>query len=318
MLIGKGLYTSTNEVAAVVSNIYGLAFILYVYFLFILLISHFFHPWLKMFSGKKIAFGVFILSFFLVSFGFFQAQSFKITTWNIPIKGLEKEITIVNIPDLHLGAQRRDGYLKDVISAVNGLNPDLVLVNGDLVDSNIALTDELFSHFKMLKGEKYFTTGNHEYYINTARALELVTGVGFKFLQNEMILTHGLQLIGLLYMNGDLKSNDSHRVNDLTIEEELPKIFRDTSLPTLLMHHSPVGLEYVIKGKVDLMLSGHTHGGQIFPGTFLSRLRFPLNKGFYQQENTSFLVSQGAGTFGPWMRLGTFNEIQFIKLLPKK
>ena len=168
-----------------------------------------------------------------------------------------------------------------------------------------------------LSGEAYFTTGNHEYYIDTNRALELIEEAGLKILRNEMVETHGLQLIGLEYMNADRHTYDGHMVNDLTIEEELPKIIRDRHKPALVMNHSPVGLEYVIQGGADIMLSGHTHGGQLFPGTLLAWLRFPLLKGLYEIDGTRFLVSQGAGTFGPWMRAGTFNEIQFIRLVPE-
>jgi predicted MPP superfamily phosphohydrolase len=64
------------------------------------------------------------------------------------------------------------------------------------------------------------------------------------------------------------------------------------------------------------MLAGHTHGGQLFPGTLLTAVRFPMNKGRFQVGGTTLLVSQGAGTFGPWMRLGPFNELQLITLVP--
>ena len=77
-----------------------------------------------------------------------------------------------------------------------------------------------------------------------------------------------------------------------------------------------MGLKYVSEGKINVMLAGHTHGGQLFPGNILAALRFPMYKGQYQTGGTTLLVSQGAGTFGPWMRLGTFNELQFVTLVP--
>jgi predicted MPP superfamily phosphohydrolase len=77
-----------------------------------------------------------------------------------------------------------------------------------------------------------------------------------------------------------------------------------------------VGLQYISQGGVDVMFSGHTHGGQLFPGNILTGIRFPMNKGRFQIGDMTLLVSQGAGTFGPWMRLGTFNEIQLVKLVP--
>jgi predicted MPP superfamily phosphohydrolase len=174
----------------------------------------------------------------------------------------------------------------------------------------------LFDLFKKVKAKQFFTTGNHEFYVDTEKALELIQNAGLEILRSRMVETDGLQLVGLEYMNADRETFDAHMVNDLTIEEELPKIRRSSKIPTLLIHHRPVGLKYVSKENIEVMLAGHTHGGQLFPGTWLIRLRFPTYKGRYQVGGTALLVSQGAGTFGPFMRLGTFNEVQFITLIP--
>jgi predicted MPP superfamily phosphohydrolase len=216
---------------------------------------------------------------------------------------------------LHLGTQRSESYLQAVVDTINKHSPNLVLYNGDLVDSNIALRPELFSLFKKVKAEQYFTTGNHEFYVDTGKALELIRNADIRILRSEMVEIHGLQFIGMEYMNADRTAYDAHIVNDLTLEEELPKIQRSDNLPVILAHHSPVGLQYISQGGVDVMLSGHTHGGQVFPGNILTGIRFPMNKGRFQIDDMTLLVSQGAGTFGPWMRLGTFNEIQLVKLV---
>ncbi len=285
-------------------------------FFFYLVLAHLLSPLLRKASGQKIVAAGLALSLFYVGYGFWEARSFTVTDYEIPIKGLSEKLTIAHIPDLHLGAQRGEGYLAEVIEAVNARRPDIVLFNGDLVDSDIALRPELFSLFKNLRGEKYFTAGNHEFYINTGLALRLIGEAGIRILRNEAAVTHGIQLIGLEYMNADKNTRDPHMVNDLTIEEELPEIRRNADAPTVLAHHSPVGLAYVEGGGIDLMLSGHTHGGQLFPGAFLAEIRYPLVKGLSRMGETRFLVSQGTGTFGPWMRVGTFNEIQMVTLVP--
>jgi predicted MPP superfamily phosphohydrolase len=118
------------------------------------------------------------------------------------------------------------------------------------------------------------------------------------------------------YMNADKETYDAHAVNTLTIQEELPKITRDNSKPSILVHHSPVGMRYIAEGNIDVMLSGHTHGGQLFPVTILVKYFFPLYAGEYHIGKTTLLVSQGAGTFGSPMRLGTRNEVQVINLIP--
>ncbi|GHV57025.1 phosphoesterase [Deltaproteobacteria bacterium] len=317
-ILAARVYTSTNPVAAWAYNVLGLLFIFQVYLFMYLLAAHILSPLLKKIPGKGLAAAGIIICLSLVGFGFNQAQSFTVTNHEIKVRGLARPVSIMHIPDLHLGAQRGESYLHEVVEAINRQNPDIVLYNGDLVDSNIALRPELFTLFKAVKAEQYFTMGNHEFYLDTEKALELIKNAGLRILRSEMVETHGLQLIGLEYMNADRVTYDSHMVNDLTIEEELPKIRRATERPSLLAHHSPVGLPYVSQGNIDVMLSGHTHGGQLFPGTIVTGLRFPVNKGRYQAGGTTLLVSQGAGTFGPWMRLGTFSEVQVVTLIPNE
>jgi predicted MPP superfamily phosphohydrolase len=191
-----------------------------------------------------------------------------------------------------------------------------VIYNGDLADSDLALEETIFNVFKKVTAKQYYTTGNHEFYIDTDKVLALAQKAGLQVLRSEMVEFSGLQLIGLEYMNGDRESSNAHRVNDLYLNEELPKIKRDPAKPTVLAHHSPVGVQYVAQEGIDVMLSGHTHGGQIFPGTLLIALRFPYIKGRFLVGPTTLLVSQGAGTFGPLMRLGSFNEIQVVRLVP--
>jgi predicted MPP superfamily phosphohydrolase len=315
-VLASGLYTRPSSLIAAVYNGLGLFFIFHVYLFFFLLAAQLMAPLLKRVPGQAVAAAGLALSLGLVGLGFYQAQSFTVTNHTIKVQGLSQPVTIMHISDLHLGAQRGAAYLRAVLAAIAGHNPDIVLYNGDLLDSNIALQPELFALFQGVQAQQYFTTGNHEFYIDTAKALELIKGAGIRILRSEMVVTHGLQLIGLEYMNADRQTYDAHMVNHLTMEEELPKIERSPNLPLLLAHHSPVGMQYAVQGKVDVMLSGHTHGGQLFPGTILTGLRFPMDKGRYQIGDMTLLVSQGAGTFGPWMRLGTFSELQYITLVP--
>lgn len=315
-MLVKGIYTQPNSLAAFAYNALGLFFIFQVYLFLLLLAAHILSPLLKKASGKAVAGASMLLCLGVVGFGFLQAQSFTVTEHEIKVQGLERPVSLMHIPDLHLGAQRGEAYLQEVIEAINSRTPDLVLYNGDLIDSNIALRPELFALFKTVKTDQYFTTGNHEFYMNTELALKLIEEVGIRILRSEMVETHGLQFIGLEYMNADRVTYDAHMVNDLTIEEELPKIPRCLDKPVLLAHHSPVGMQYASKGGVDVMLAGHTHGGQLFPGTILTKIRFPMDKGLFTIGDMTLLISQGAGTFGPWMRLGTFNELQYVTLIP--
>lgn len=315
-MLVSGIYTAANPLAAAGYNVLGLFFIFQIYSCLFLMAAHAVAPLLRAVPSKGVGAAGIILCLGLVAFGVYQAQNFQVTRHEIAVRNLPQPVTIMHVPDLHLGAQRSEAYLQRVIDAINQHNPDIVLYNGDLVDSNIVFRPELFALFKSVKAPQYFTTGNHEFYLDTDRALALTKSAGIRILRSEMVETHGLQLIGLEYMNADRVTYDAHIVNDLTMEEELPKIRRSADRPSILVHHSPVGLQYAARGRIDAYLAGHTHGGQVFPGTVLIGLRFPMHTGRHQLGDTTLLVSQGAGAFGPWMRLGTFNELQFVTLVP--
>ena len=274
-ILVTGAYTAASPMAAIAYNGLGLFFIFQIHLFFYLVATQVLHPLTKRLPGKGVAATGVLLCLGLVGFGFVQAQSFRVTNHAAAVRGLARPVSIMHIPDLHLGAQRGESYLKKVVDAIGRHNPDLILYNGDLVDSNIALRPELFALFRTVKGEQYFTTGNHEFYLNTARALELTESAGIRILRSELVETHGLQLIGMEYMNADRATCDAHMVNNLTLEEELPNIQRSADRPAVLAHHSPVGLQYVSQGKIDVMLAGHTHGGQVLPGTLLIGMRFP-------------------------------------------
>ncbi|MDR2450418.1 MAG: metallophosphoesterase [Candidatus Accumulibacter sp.] len=316
LLLHTGIYVLDNIAIAWIYNALGLLFVFVIYLFFLLLITHPLTALLKRIPKRPLGLGGILVSAFLVALGFVNAQSFSVTRHDVAVKGLTQAVRIVHLPDLHLGAQRGEAYLHRILDAIDEQKPDMVLYNGDLVDSNIALKPELFSLFKRVRAEQYFTTGNHEYYLDTDRALRLIAGAGIRILRSEMVETRGIQLIGMEYMNADRETYDAHMVNTLTLKEELPRIARDGGKPSVLVHHSPVGTRYVADGHIDLMLAGHTHGGQLFPGTALVKYRFPMYRGRHQLDGLTLLVSQGAGTFGPWMRLGTRNELQVVQLIP--
>ncbi|MDR1615110.1 MAG: metallophosphoesterase [Campylobacteraceae bacterium] len=310
----KGIYTWDNAAAALMYNALGLLFVFFIYLFFLLLVTH---PLTRLFKRKRIlGIGAIAISALLVIYGFINAQFFTITQYDLGVKGLTQSVKIVHIPDIHLGAQRGEGYLRKILSVIEKQKPDFVLYNGDLVDSNIALKPELFSLFKSVAAEQYFTLGNHEYYMDTDKALQLIADANIRILRSEMVETHGIQLIGMEYMNADKETYNAHAVNNLTIQEELPRIAKDDDKPSILVHHSPVGMKYAAQEDIDLMLAGHTHGGQFFPGTLLVKYSFPMYSGRYQIGKMTLLVSQGAGTFAAPIRLGTRNEIQIVNLIP--
>jgi predicted MPP superfamily phosphohydrolase len=319
ILLGSRLYLKPNILVAALYNILGILLILHAYVFCLLLILHPFSRFLKANKrGRNALVLVLIVAVAIVGYAYYNAFRVRVTFYEIIVAGISEPITIAHVPDLHLGAARGEAFLSKLLTSIQTFNPKVIIYNGDIVDSNIALKRETFRPFESVTIPQYFTTGNHEYYVATESELKLLEVSGVKRLKNETVVIGGVNFIGLEYMNADRATSDNHRVNDFFMDEELPKVPRDKSLPTVLIHHSPVGLSYAVADGVDVMITGHTHGGQVFPGTIMIPLWFPKYKGRYSIDNMTLLVSQGAGTFGPPLRLGTFPEIQIIKLIPPK
>lgn len=307
------LNASPNAFVGGIVTVAGLLFGFFIYLTFLLPVLDLLKRWIGL-PNRTTAWLALGLALVISIIGTWRANDFIVTEIEISIAGLRQEVTLMHIPDMHIGHHRGRAYLEKIVNETNQRHPDLVLLNGDLVDSNAALEPGIMSALTRFEAPVYITTGNHEHYVDTQRALKIFAQYGGRILHNEAVETHGLQLVGLDYMNADENAFDLHAVNKLTIKEELPKIPLAEDKPVVLMHHSPVGLEYVSAEGVSLMLSGHTHAGQIFPATLITPFLFPLNKGLHKHNGTYFFVSQGAGTYGPRMRLGSSNEINLIRL----
>ncbi len=315
----SGSYTLAAPLHGALYNGTGLLFMAHVYLTLCaivigiaLLLGARRHPHLRRGAG----FAALLVPAAAVTWGFITAQGFEITRLNLEVDGLERPVTFAHLPDIHLGHQRDERYLRKVLAAVARERPDFILYNGDLFDSNAGLKPEVFATLAAVDTPQYFTTGNHEFYMDTTRSLELLAAAGVRILRSQVAEVAGVQLAGLEYMNADGQSRDPHSVNTLTMDVELPKITVDASRPVLLAHHSPVGYDYAADYGADVYVAGHTHAGQIWPATWLVGLNFPHYKGVQQHRGMQAVVSQGAGTFGPWMRLGSKNEVQLIRLQP--
>ncbi|MDR2442400.1 MAG: metallophosphoesterase [Deltaproteobacteria bacterium] len=318
----NGLYASQNSFISVFYVTLALLWIFYIYVFLYLLLTHFFSVVSKKFllipARGIIVFGL-VLCLGLTVYQFFQTQKFIVKEYVIPVPGLTSEVKIFHFVDLNLGAFRGEAFLAKVLEEVESRNPDIVIYNGDIANSNIALKEELFDMFQEVQAEQYFTTGNHEFDIDTDRLISLLNRAGITFLRSSMVETKDIQLIGLEYMNGDpsdLYDPGARMMKELTIEETLPTIKRNRELPTILIHHSPIGLRHVAMGGIDVMLSGNNHSGQKSPVTSIFRLSFPRYKGLLEVGHTIVLVSQGGGSYASWLRLSTSYEFEFVTLIP--
>ena len=155
---------------------------------------------------------------------------------------------------------------------------------------------------KKIKKPVYFVTGNHEYYIqNSQKHLDDLHTVGIHTLNNESLQIHGLNLIGISdNINNNLKIN------------YFDKLFQKELFNILVVHKPSIWKK--VSTNANLMLSGHTHNGQIFPFNFVVKLQFPENYGLYTRNNNHLYVSSGSATWGPKIRIGSNNEIIRIEL----
>ena len=265
-------------------------------------------------SDRATLFLAVVLALVTTGMGVRNAYTLEVVEAEIPVPGLEEDVTVAHIADVHLGPHRGEAWLRRIVEEVNAGKPDFVLLNGDLIEGGVALENGALAPLGDIEAPTYFVTGNHDAHVDTERALKAITDRGVRVLRNEAVATHGLHLVGLEYMRADDRTYDPHAVNDLTIESELPKIRIPDAKPILLMHHSPVGIEYAAKGGVSLMVSGHTHAGQVWPATWIAKIAFPYLEGLYEEDGLRVFVSQGAGTFGVPLRLGSSNQIDWLRL----
>ncbi len=243
----------------------------------------------------------------------------KVKNLTVNLKRLPKSLDglrIVQITDLHIGPMVGGDWMRDVVAKVNALKPDLIAVTGDLVDGSIA---ELGKHVAPLADLAaphgvYFITGNHEYYSGVEEWCRHVSDMGIRVLRNERVTITGAEGDSF-----DLAGVDDWASGNFPGQgHDLPKALagRDTSKALILLAHQPAAVDEASTHGVDLQLSGHTHGGQIWPFKYLVYLQQPYVQGLYRHRDmaTQIYVSPGTGFWGPPMRLGTAAEITHITL----
>ncbi|PVX49861.1 hypothetical protein C7377_1499 [Balneicella halophila] len=307
----------TDTLSHVVYIISAFSMGLALYFLCSTLLADFIHLLIK-FPPKYFNYLTISLSFILFFGGYLYSKKIHITEQTIQIIGLPKPIKAVHLTDIHIGHFRSNPeYLNEIIEKTNAQNPDIIFFTGDYLDAVIALDDKFFSPLTRLNAPLFFVEGNHDVSTNAPAILRKAKRFGAKVLMNQMTDWNGIQIIGLNHMVADENSFSPHTsAEKSTIKKVLNQLAPNKEKPTILLHHSPDGIEYANKHGIDLYLTGHTHGGQLFPITILANYMFAYNKGLDHFKNTKIYVSQGIGTFGPPIRIGTKSEIVILHLTP--
>jgi uncharacterized protein len=225
--------------------------------------------------------------------------------------GAGKRARIVQISDVHLGLILGTDWLHVLVDRINALNPDLVLITGDLFDREFPDDRGAARELARLKAPQgaFAVSGNHEFYAGIRRWLELMKEGGVAVLDNESrALPSGLQVAGI---HDQTAGRDPARPIRSDLGSALSAL--DPARPSILLAHQPKDLEGAAKKRVDLVLSGHTHAGQIFPFPALVRLAFRYLAGLHRiGPDTELIVCTGTGFWGPPLRVGTHSQLVVI------
>lgn len=262
--------------------------------------------------------GVLGLSGLLTGYGVYLARRMPdVYKVDIPLKNLPEEFEdfrVVQISDLHVGPTIKRDYVQRVVDQVNQLKPDVVVFTGDFADGSVSQLAKEAAPLADLTAKygAYFVTGNHEYYSGVHAWVAEARRLGFTVLLNEhRIIEKGagkLVIAGVTdYTAGRMIS--AHRSNPAAAINNAPG-----DAPKLLLAHQPLSIQAAAKAGFDIMLAGHTHGGQYFPVNYLAALQQPYLTGLHKHENTWIYVNRGTGYWGPPMRLGAGSEISLIRL----
>jgi predicted MPP superfamily phosphohydrolase len=226
-------------------------------------------------------------------------------------------LRIVTFSDGHLSATYGGRRFERVVETVNAQRPDVVAIVGDLVDGEVDELREDAAPLADLVSEQgvFFVTGNHEYFVDTRAWLRHLSTLGLDVLRNERVAIRrggaSFDLAGIDDRTAQRSGLPGHGADlDAALDG------RDDAVPVVLLAHQPVQVAQARAAGVDLQLSGHTHGGQLWPFDYAVLLDQPVVEGWSQQGPTQLYVTAGAGNWGPQMRVGARPEVIVIELQP--
>ena len=246
-------------------------------------------------------------------YGLWNANRLRVTriTVNLPsLPDAWQGRMVALVTDLHLGSVRRARFAKRIVSRLQSLQPDAVFISGDLFDGPEANPETLIEPWRKLSTPAgiFYVTGNHEEFGDRTELIDAVQRTGIRVLNNEKVDVQGLQIVGV----HDREAGDPRQFRALLQQAEL-----DRSRASILLAHQPSNLDIAEEMGISLQLSGHTHGGQIWPWTWLARrVHGRFTYGMNRFGKLLVYTSSGAGTWGVPMRIGTNSEIVLIHLGP--
>jgi uncharacterized protein len=304
----------TSALAHVGYTWMGFLFLFFVAHLVLVMLNYFFGRWDWDVNDRLIWIAAAALAFAGVVWGSIDAGRLRVRNEEVALPTLQlgQRIRMVHVTDLHFGPTLGTDFSRKVVDLVREQNPDLVVCTGDFLDPGIADPEGLARQWRELKPTlgKFAVLGNHEAYSDVGKSVKLLEDAGFVVLRN----THVQPVPGLVLAGVDdpavAKTGEKPAVSELDLMRSLP---RPSSV--ILLKHQP---RVESRGLFDLQLSGHTHGGQLFPFNTFVGLVYKYFKGRYELPGGgTIIVSAGAGTWGPPIRLFVPPEIHVIDLVAR-
>ena len=241
----------------------------------------------------------------ITAYSVLNAYSPSVVEIEITSAKVNSTLRFAQITDVHIGS-RTSGFLARVMDKVNSLDIEFLCITGDFIDAP-GVTEHALSALRSCRVPIYFSIGNHERYEDLDDILARLERLGVNVLRSRTITQGQVQLIGI-----DDAENPSH------VRQELAALDIDPNQFVLLLYHRPRGLRAAAERGIDLMISGHTHNGQIVPFNFVVARVFKKTVGLFQEGLTQLYVSPGTGTWGPVMRLGSRGEVTFFVVCPQR
>ncbi|WNM29773.1 metallophosphoesterase [Streptomyces sp. Li-HN-5-11] len=247
------------------------------------------------------------------TYGVLRGPSVKRVT--VPLAKLPRAadgFRIAVVSDIHLGPILGRGFAQKVVDTINATQPDLIAVVGDLVDGSVKDLGPAAAPLAQLRARHgaYFVTGNHEYFSGAQQWVAEVRRLGLHPLENARTELPGFDLAGVNDLQGESEGQGPDFGRALGD--------RDTTRACVLLAHQPVQIHEAVRHGVDLQLSGHTHGGQLWPGNLIAAAANPTVAGLERYGDTQLYVSRGAGAWGPPTRVGAPSDITVVRLASKQ
>ncbi|MFJ2739169.1 metallophosphoesterase [Streptomyces sp. NPDC087440] len=238
-------------------------------------------------------------------------QGPRITHVTVPLRNLPRaahHFRIAVVSDIHLGPILGRAHTQRIVDAINSTQPDLIAVVGDLVDGTVEDLGPAAEPLRQLRARhgQFFVTGNHEYYAGVTPWLTHVRELGLHPLENARVEIAGFDLAGVNDVGGEAFGQGPDFGRALGD--------RDRSRASVLLAHQPVQIHEAVRHAVGLQLSGHTHGGQLWPGNLVAALANPTVAGLEKYGDTQLYVTRGAGAWGPPVRVGARSDITVVRL----